>query len=42
MTSALNLDHVCKVFPAQNHPNSKNYKPEFIAVENVTLDIQQG
>lgn len=23
MTSALNLDHVRKVFPAQNHPNSK-------------------
>ena len=42
MTSALNLDHVRKVFPAQNHPNSKNYKPEFVAVENVTLDIQHG
>ena len=42
MTSALKLDHVRKVFPAQNHPNSKNYKPEFIAVENVTLDIQSG
>lgn len=42
MTSALNLDHVRKVFPTQNHPNSKNYKPEFVAVENVTLDIQQG
>lgn len=42
MTSALNLDHVRKVFPAQNQPNSKNYKPEFVAVENVTLDIQQG
>lgn len=42
MTSALNLDHVRKVFPAQNQPNSKNYKPEFVAVENITLDIQQG
>lgn len=42
MTSALNLDHVRKVFPAQSQPNSKNYKPEFVAVENVTLDIQQG
>lgn len=42
MTSTLNLDHVRKVFPAQNHPNSKNYKPEFVAVENITLDIQQG
>ena len=42
MTSALNLDHVRKVFPAQNPPNSKNYKSEFVAVENVTLDIQHG
>ena len=42
MSSALHLDHVCKVFPAQNHSSSKNYKPEFIAVENVTLDIRQG
>lgn len=42
MTSALNLDHVRKVFPAQNHPNSKHYKPEFVAVENVSLDIKQG
>jgi len=42
MSSALHLDHVRKVFPAQNHSSSKNYKPEFIAVENVTLDIRQG
>ena len=42
MTSALNLDHVSKVFPAQNHPNSKHYKPEFVAVENVSLEIKQG
>lgn len=42
MTSALNLDHVRKVFPVQNHPNSKHYKPEFVAVENVSLDIKQG
>lgn len=42
MTSVLNLDHVRKVFPAQNHPNSKHYKPEFVAVENVSLDIKQG
>lgn len=42
MTSALYLDHVRKVFPAQNYPNSKNYKPEFVAVENITLDIQHG
>ena len=42
MNSALNMDHVRKVFPAQGHPNSKDYKPEFVAVENVTLDIQQG
>ncbi len=32
MTSALNLDHVRKVFPAQNHPNSKHYKPEFVSI----------
>ncbi|WP_180170598.1 ABC transporter ATP-binding protein [Acinetobacter sp. YH12027] len=42
MTSALHLDHVRKVFPAQNYVGSKNYKPEFVAVENVTLDIQPG
>ena len=42
MSSALHLDHVRKIFPAQNHSSSKNYKPEFIAVENVTLDIRQG
>ena len=42
MSSALYLDHVRKVFPAQNQANSKKYKPEFIAIENVTLDIKEG
>lgn len=42
MTIALQMDHVRKVFPSQHQPNSKHYKPEFVAVENITLDIQVG
>ena len=42
MSTVLSLDHVQKVFPAQHAPGSKNYKPEFMAVENITLNIQQG
>ena len=42
MTSALNLDHVRKVFPAQNHPNSKHYKPDFDGVGDVSIESKQG
>lgn len=42
MSIALSLDQVKKVFPAQHTPNSKHYKPEFMAVENISLNIQKG
>ncbi|ATO19268.1 ABC transporter ATP-binding protein [Acinetobacter sp. LoGeW2-3] len=40
MTIALKMDHVRKEFPAKS--NGKEPATPFVAVENVTLDIQQG
>lgn len=40
MTIALKLDHIRKEFPAKNI--GKQEQPPFVAVENVTLDIQKG
>ena len=42
MSSVLYLDQVQKQFPAQHQPSSKHYKPAFLALENITLDIQKG
>ena len=40
MTIALKLDHIRKEFPAKTV--GKEQLPPFVAVENVTLDIQKG
>ncbi|MGE8538556.1 MAG: ABC transporter ATP-binding protein [Acinetobacter sp.] len=41
MTIALKMDHIRKEFPAKSS-SSKQLSAPFVAVENVTLDIQQG